>query len=109
MKNKINKAITRKLDKKFDEKFWQKFDSENSQTELKVESPWKQFIRPVMISSVLIVLTFNLYSRFSDYNSNEFLLTDQEIEEILDETMQVDEIVSSISLEIDNEFYVLND
>ncbi|OUR96777.1 hypothetical protein A9Q84_10575 [Halobacteriovorax marinus] len=112
MKKKIDRAITRKLDKKFDEKFWNKFDdkfSHESEVE-KNQFNWQSYLRPVMMASVLVLLTFNLYSRFGAESSGQVqLLTEQDVELMIESTLEIDEIVNSVSLEFDDEFYALND
>jgi len=109
MKKKINTAITRKLDQKFDKRFWKKFDEEFSSEEIDEQINWQQFLRPVAMATILIFLTLNLYSRYDGSGADKNFLTEQEIEQILDTNMEVAEIMNSISLEFDDEFYALND
>lgn len=109
MKKKIDRAITRKLDDKFDKKFWNKFDDKFSENSHLDQSPWSQLLRPVIMASILILLTVNLYNKYGGSSLNEQFLTESEIEQIVDVNMEVDDILDSMTLEFDDDFYALND
>lgn len=100
MKKKVNNAITRKLDKSFDKKFWARFEQKFPKSD--TEQNWQRIFTPLVMATVLIVLTINLYSSDPQY-------TKAEINEYLQQMQEIEMIVESVNSELDTEYYALID
>ena len=101
MKNKFNKATTRKLDKNFDKSFWTKFDKEFSKEDLSNQN-WQKLFAPIVMAAVLLVLTINLYQGGNELSNQELVEFSKNIEE-------VDSIFRSVEIDLDSEYYALTD